>query len=102
LSQRSPSNGAESEILTPAHRALALRSAEESMVLLKNDGVLPLTPSVKILVVGPHGDALRVLRGNYSSPQSATPVSIIDGLRQVMPRATIVQAPFEPTLMDGD
>ena len=102
LSQRSPSHVAESEILTPAHRALALKSAEESMVLLKNDGILPLKPSLKILVVGPHGDAIRVLRGNYSSPQSAPPISIIDGLRQAMPRATIVQAPFESTLMDGD
>jgi len=102
LSQRSPSHVAESEILTPAHSTLALRSAEESMVLLKNDGILPLKPSLKIVVVGPHGDAIRVLRGNYSSPQSASPISIMAGLRQTMPRATIVRMPFEPTLMDGD
>jgi beta-glucosidase len=102
LAERSPSHVPESEILTPAHRALALRTAEESLVLLKNDGLLPLKPGLKILVVGPHGDSTHVLRGNYSSALSAPPVSIVDGLRAVMPRAKITQAPFEPTLMDGD
>ena len=102
LAERSPSRVQESEVLTPAHRALALKSAEESLVLLKNDGVLPLKPGLKILVVGPHGDSTHVLRGNYSSSQSAPPISVIDGLRQAMPAAKIIQAPFEPTLMDGD
>jgi beta-glucosidase len=102
MAERSPSRVAESEVLTPAHRALALRTAEESLVLLKNDGVLPLKPGLKILVIGPHGDSTHVLRGNYSSPQSAPPISVVDGLRQAMPGAKIVQAPFEPTLMDGD
>jgi beta-glucosidase len=102
LAERSPSQVPESEILTPAHRALALGAAEESLVLLKNDGILPLKPGLKILVIGPHGAATHVLRGNYSSSQSAPPISILDGLRQAMPKAKIVQAPFEPTLMDGD
>ncbi|MEO8112820.1 MAG: glycoside hydrolase family 3 C-terminal domain-containing protein, partial [Phenylobacterium sp.] len=102
LAQRSPSRAPESEILTPAHRALALKSAEESLVLLKNDGVLPLKPGLRILVIGPHGDSTHVLRGNYSSSRSAPPISVVDGLRQAMPGARIVQAPFEPTLMDGD
>ncbi|WP_209442744.1 glycoside hydrolase family 3 N-terminal domain-containing protein, partial [Streptomyces resistomycificus] len=37
---------------TPAHRALAQEAAEQAVVLLKNDGVLPLAPDTRIAVVG--------------------------------------------------
>jgi beta-glucosidase len=74
-----------SAIGTPAHDALSLQAAEKSLVLLKNDGVLPLKAGTRVAVIGPLGDATRVLRGNYSSPLSAPPVSVLDGLRRVMP-----------------
>ena len=38
-------------LATPQHTALALEAAEKSIVLLKNDGLLPLKPGVKIAVV---------------------------------------------------
>ena len=91
-----------SAINTPDHQALALKAAVESLVLLKNDGVLPLKPGVRIAVVGPLGDATRVLRGNYSSPASAPPVSVVDGLRKAMPKADIDLVPFSPSITDGD
>lgn len=48
-------------------RALALRTARESIVLLKNNGVLPISSSVKsIAVVGPNADSKRNLHGDYS------------------------------------
>lgn len=87
---------------TPEHRQLALKAAVESLVLLKNDGVLPLKPGAKIAVVGPLADATRVLRGNYSSTQSAPPISVIDGLRSAMPDARIRLVPFGPSITDGD
>lgn len=48
-------------------RELSLRSARESMVLLKNDGVLPLSKKVKTLaVIGPHADCARKFFGGYT------------------------------------
>ena len=49
-----------------AHRALNRRMAEESIVLLKNDGILPLREAKTIAVIGPNADALDVLLGNYN------------------------------------
>ncbi len=91
-----------SAIDTPDHQALALKAAIESLVLLKNDGTLPLKGDVKIALVGPLAASTRVLRGNYSSPASAPPVSVLDGLRQAMPKADIAYAPFSPSITDGD
>jgi len=65
----------------PADRALALRAAEEAMVLLKNDGgLLPLEKAkVKsVAVIGPTADTCHL--GGYSGKPDKT-VSILDGLR---------------------
>ena len=71
-----------SELNSPAHRTLALKLANESMVLLKNDGVLPLKNSgAKILVVGPIADQTRVLLGNYNGIPEHT-VSILEGMKK--------------------
>ncbi|MET0981951.1 MAG: glycoside hydrolase family 3 C-terminal domain-containing protein, partial [Telluria sp.] len=87
---------------TPAHQRLALRTAVESLVLLKNDGVLPFKPGLKLAVTGPLADATRVLRGNYSSTQSGPPISVLDGLRRALPRASITHIPFGASITDGD
>ncbi len=71
----------ESLLDSPEHRALARKLADESMVLLKNDGVLPLkTSGIKIAVVGPLADQTRVLLGNYNGIPTHT-VSILEGLQ---------------------
>jgi len=87
---------------TPEHDALALKAAAESLVLLKNDGSLPLKPAARIAVIGPLGDATRVLRGNYSSALSAPPISVYEGLRAAMPGAKVTLAPFGASITDGD
>ena len=87
---------------TPQHRALALKAATESLVMLKNDGVLPLKRGARLAVIGPLADATRVLRGNYSSTQSAPPISVLEGLRSAMPDARITLAPAGASATDGD
>jgi beta-glucosidase len=66
---------------SPEHRDLARRAARESLVLLKNDGTLPLRADVgTIAVIGPNADAARVLWGNYSGTSSQT-VTPLAGIR---------------------
>ena len=78
---------------SPQHRALARRLAYESMVLLKNDGILPLkTSGLKIAVVGPLADQYKVLLGNYNGVPSHS-VTVLEGLRAEFPGA---QIRFEP------
>jgi beta-glucosidase len=89
-------------VTTPEHDALALAASEKSLVLLKNDGVLPLKPGLRIAVIGPLGDATRVLRGNYSSALSSSPISVVDGLRSALPSAEVAHAPFGASFTDGD
>ncbi|NYF77790.1 glycoside hydrolase family 3 C-terminal domain-containing protein [Granulicella arctica] len=78
-----------SENASEPHREVALKAAEESMVLLKNNGALPLRKSLhSIAVVGPTADLLTSLEGNYNGA-ALNPVSPIDGIAKQFPGATI-------------
>jgi beta-glucosidase len=83
----------EKELDSAAHRELARKLANEAMVLLKNDGTLPLkTSGVKIAVVGPLANQTRVLLGNYTGIPTHT-VSILEGLRNEFTGAQIAYVP---------
>ena len=64
------------------HRALNLRMAEESIVLLKNDGVLPLRQGMRVAVIGPNADSRSVLVGNYNGTPSDY-YTLLRGIREV-------------------
>ncbi len=74
------------------HRALARKMANESMVLLKNDGVLPLKTVKRIAVVGPLADQTAVLLGNYNGTPTHT-VSVLEGMKAEFPQAKITYVP---------
>jgi beta-glucosidase len=72
------------------HDALSRRAARESLVLLKNDGLLPLSKSLRrIAVIGPTADSTSALRGNYFGTPAA-PVTILQGIRAAVPDAQVV------------
>lgn len=102
---------------TGANRSLAFEIACQSMVLLKNDGILPLSPGYnKLAVIGPNADSIRNLMGDYSynataellaampdpnssfasysMAQASTPtvkmVSILEGIRGSVSAQTVV------------
>jgi beta-glucosidase len=86
----------------PAHRELSARLARESMVLLKNDGMLPLRRDTKkILVVGPLADSTRVLQGNYNGSNPKM-VSVLDGIRRQFTGASVSYVPGTYFLRDSD
>jgi len=82
----------ESQLDGAAHRQLARRMADESMVLLKNDGVLPLKSVKRIAVVGPLADQTAVLLGNYNGIPTHT-VSVLEGMKAEFPGAKITYVP---------
>lgn len=65
---------------SPANRAIASRLAEESIVLLTNDGLLPLDPTTvgRIAVVGPNAANVRRLLGCYSFDNHVLPHHPVD------------------------
>ncbi|MGO8787186.1 MAG: glycoside hydrolase family 3 C-terminal domain-containing protein [Terriglobia bacterium] len=89
-----------SENDSPQHRALALKAARESIVLLKNqDGILPLNSSFKtIAVVGPNAESLVALEGNYNGVPSH-PVYPLEGIRKAFAgKSKVVSAQGAPYL----
>jgi beta-glucosidase len=72
--------------------ALATQAARESMVLLENKGILPLSKDIKtIAVVGPNADDVELLNGNYGgTPTDNHKHSLLEGIKNAVPGAKVV------------
>ena len=78
-----------SETASEPHREVALKAAQETMVLLKNTGALPLKKGTQsIAVVGPTAALLTSLEGNYNGV-SVNAVYPVDGIMKQFPGAAI-------------
>jgi beta-glucosidase len=85
----------------PEHDALAQRMAQESIVLLKNTGLLPLRKDLKaVAVIGPNADALAPLHGNYFGTASR-PVTVLAGIKAAVSPATRVLYARGCSLVEG-
>lgn len=73
------------------HREIAKRSAEESAVLLKNEGVLPFSKSVKkVAVIGPLGNEKKIVGSWYCAYKPEETVTVYEGIKALLPDAQVV------------
>ena len=66
------------------HRALSLKMARESLVLLQNKGVLPLQPGQKVALIGPNADDEEMMWGNYNPVPKST-VTLLEAFQARVP-----------------
>lgn len=79
-------------ISSEKNNELAIQVARESMVLLENKNVLPLSKQLKtIAVVGPNADDAAMLNGNYGGTPTKEHIhSLLDGIKAAVPHANII------------
>ncbi|GIJ37777.1 glycoside hydrolase family 3 C-terminal domain-containing protein [Micromonospora andamanensis] len=83
----------------PAHRNLAREAARQSIVLLRNSGLLPLAPGVRIAVLGPLAD---VVHTDWYSGTLPYAVDTCQGLAQRLPEVTTHPGADRIALRVGD
>ena len=71
------------------HFQTALEAARQGLVLLKNDGILPLSSPRRIFIVGPNADSQTIM-GDWAVPQAdSAVVTVTEGIRDIFPSASI-------------
>lgn len=97
-------NRPKKQIFTKEHRAIARKTASESFVLLKNEGVLPLSKKGTIAVVGPLANTRSNMPGTWSvAAVLDNAPSLVEGLREVVgDRAKVVTAKGSNLIGDAD
>lgn len=87
-------DGQMEQLLLESHRAASRRLAARSMVLLKNDGLLPLKPDTgRIAVIGPYANERRSLLGSWVNDHLVDqPQTLVEAVRAAFPEAQILTA----------
>ena len=75
----------------PEHRALALEAAEKGMVLLKNNGVLPLAKDTHVMLTGPYADEENVGDHGSSRVFDTQVVTPFKGIKRVFSQASLTE-----------
>lgn len=96
----------ESVLLSEEHKAQSLDIARKSMVLLKNDGILPLAKDAKVALIGPNAADSVMMWGNYEGTPVRT-VTLYDAMKERVPDLKYVKgcphaAELEETPTDID
>lgn len=74
----------EAVVRTQEHMDVARKVAREGVVLLENNGVLPLHKGMKVAVIGPNADNMYNQLGDYTAPQERSNVkTVLDGIKAV-------------------
>ena len=82
----------ENAVLSPAHKALALKAAQEGTVLLKNNGLLPLASGIRIAVIGRYADKPNTGDRGSSCVYSPHVVTPYEGLCRAFGRENVLLA----------
>ncbi|MCI5970369.1 MAG: glycoside hydrolase family 3 N-terminal domain-containing protein [Clostridia bacterium] len=102
---------AEEIVNLPETRALALEAAKKSVVLLKNDGILPLKKNVKVALAGPFADNRREMLGCWAglgkaedaiTPAEALGMHIVSSSEDCADFDVIIAFIGEPESMNGE
>ena len=79
------------QVHSAENREVARRVAQESIILLENNGILPLSKSVKsIAVIGPNADVQYNQLGDYTAPQAEDDIiTVLEGIKATVPQAQV-------------
>lgn len=87
-----PLDFSKGERLTTQHRQTSLQLAEESVVLLKNEQVLPLKKAEKVAVIGPYGEEKATIGFWAITGDTKDTVSLLEGLKQLADEGIVLPA----------
>lgn len=88
-----------SVVASVEHRLLSEKASEQSLVLLKNDGILPLSKNLRVAVIGPNADNQDVLVGNYNGIPTH-PVTPLQGIKDYLGEQQVAYAPGSAIIDD--